>query len=136
MSWRRLRADELDHELLWLLVSCGALICALVWLGLGLPRPRCAFHQITGWACFGCGTTRCVQHLLAGSFGEALRMNPLAFAAIAAGALFNLYATVVLVLRLPRVRFDQLSVSQTRVLRFCAILAVALNWAWVLANGV
>lgn len=40
--------------------------------------PRCFFHEITGWYCPGCGTTRALHQLLHGNVGAAFRFNALA----------------------------------------------------------
>lgn len=40
--------------------------------------PGCAFYEITGWYCPGCGSGRMVRALLRGDFGLALAMNPFA----------------------------------------------------------
>jgi hypothetical protein len=47
------------------------------------PRflPRCAFFEVTGWFCPGCGNTRAAHALLHGDVAEALRQN--AFSVIA-----------------------------------------------------
>ena len=47
------------------------------------PRflPRCAFFEVTGWYCPGCGNTRAAHALLQGDLAEALRQN--AFSVIA-----------------------------------------------------
>ena len=47
------------------------------------PRflPRCAFFEVTGWYCPGCGNTRAAHALLHGDLAEALHQN--AFSVIA-----------------------------------------------------
>ena len=40
--------------------------------------PRCAFHELTGWKCPGCGGTRAAHALLHGNLTEAWQQNPLA----------------------------------------------------------
>ena len=39
--------------------------------------PKCLFHEITGWHCAGCGSTRAVHALLHGEFRRAIGLNPL-----------------------------------------------------------
>ena len=39
--------------------------------------PKCIFHEITGWHCAGCGSTRAVHALLHGELGRAIGFNPL-----------------------------------------------------------
>jgi hypothetical protein len=40
--------------------------------------PKCAFYQLTGWQCPGCGGLRAAHQLLHGQVMEALRLNALA----------------------------------------------------------
>ncbi|MEA3207421.1 MAG: hypothetical protein QOE70_478 [Chthoniobacter sp.] len=132
MTWRRLRPGDLDHEALWLGVSLSSLALAWLWLHLGLPRPACPFHALTGCPCPTCGATRCVALALDGSFGAAFLINPLISTAIVGVAVFDLYALVVLAARLPRCRFDTIS----RPVRGAAAGAFLLNWAWLVWTGV
>src|SRR5437764_4964358 len=44
--------------------------------------PRCAFHELTGLQCPGCGTTRALHHLLHGDVAGAFRLNAMLFVAI------------------------------------------------------
>jgi hypothetical protein len=46
--------------------------------------PVCAFHQLTGWNCPGCGGTRAAYQLLHGHLRTALRDNALFILALAA----------------------------------------------------
>ncbi len=130
--WRRLRAGEVDHEALWLGVSLAALAVAWLWVRLGLPSPACPFHELTGWACPGCGATRCVRHLFRGAFAAAFLVNPLVFTALAGTALFDLYAATVLALRLPRWRWDRVPVW----FRAGCAGILLVNWLWLLRTGV
>ena len=134
--WRPLRRGELDHETLWLGVSLATLVVVWAWMRLGLPSPACAFHEVTGWACPGCGGTRCVRSVFRGEFGAAFLLNPLAFTALIFIALFDLYAAVVLTLRLPRWRWEPLPMRVSSALRMgCAALVLG-NWLWLLSTGV
>lgn len=38
--------------------------------------PKCLFHELTGWACPGCGLQRALHALLHGDFAAAWRFNP------------------------------------------------------------
>src|SRR5437879_140164 len=101
---RPLRSDETDHELLSLSVGAPALFIARVWLHFGMPWPQCVFLHFTGIPCPTCGATRCFLFLTRGQIGSAFLINPLAFCALAAASLFAVYAPVVLMFRLPRIR--------------------------------
>jgi hypothetical protein len=49
--------------------------------------PRCAFHELTGLQCPGCGTTRALHHLLHGDLAGAFRLNAMLFVAVPFGAI-------------------------------------------------
>ena len=46
--------------------------------------PQCGFYLLTGLHCPGCGTLRCIHHLVHGELGAAVRCNLLAVAFIPA----------------------------------------------------
>jgi hypothetical protein len=48
--------------------------------------PFCLFHKLTGLHCPGCGGVRALHQILHGNLVEALRLNALLFAGLAAGA--------------------------------------------------
>src|SRR6476659_2685647 len=104
ISWRRVAPNESDHELIWLIISLASMVGGGVWLALGLPWPRCPFLAVTGLPCMTCGATRSTIAFLHGDFLAALRWNPLAFAALFALAVFDLYAVIVIVRRKTRLR--------------------------------
>ena len=126
---------QTDPELLVLGASAGTLAWGAAWVAGGLPLPQCAFHAITGCPCPTCGATRCVMALLHGRVGEALGWNPLVFTGLAAVALLNLYAIVVLAAGLPRVRFS-LRGGQARFLRIACLILLLANWAYEIHRGV
>jgi hypothetical protein len=134
MTWRRLRAGELDHEALWLGVSLAAAGVAWSWTQLALPTPHCPVRAFAGFPCPTCGATRCVVHLFHGAWGEAFAANPLVFAAFLGIALFDLYALAVLLARSPRWRWTP-SARGAAWLRGAVVAAVLVNWAWLLRDG-
>jgi len=129
---RRLAAGESDAELLALGVLGSAGVLGLAWLLLGLPTPRCPFHAFTGLPCLTCGGTRCVKNLLVGHVGTALAWNPLVFLGLGAAALFMLYASMVLVFRLPRVRVILESAREANLARIAVALTAAANWIYLI----
>ena len=136
MNWRRLQPGETDHEALWLGVSLACLAFAWLWLRLGLPLLHCPLHELTGCPCPTCGATRCVRFALGGDFGAALLINPLAFCALGATALYAAYAATVLALRRPRLRLDTWPAWVGKSARIAAIATIAANWAWLVWRGV
>lgn len=136
MVWRRLRPGEIDHELTWLCVTVACAAAGWLWLHLGLPHPDCLWHKLTGVACPTCGATRCVRHLTHGAWAAAFLVNPLIFLTLAGGALYDLYAATVLALRLPRLRFDEVSSRAGTLVRFAFLAALLGNWAWLIHRGI
>ena len=49
--------------------------------------------------------------------------------------LYVLYAAVVIIGRLPRVRIESLTPTEARVIRVLAILLIATNWLYLLLLG-
>jgi hypothetical protein len=132
---RPLTPRETDHELVWLSVSIVSLGLAAVWFAIGLPWPRCLFHDLTGHPCLTCGATRAVIQFLHGHFVAALRWNPLVFAALCALSVFNPYALLVLITRAPRLRIVHITNTQKRFGRAVVIALLALNWIYLLAHS-
>jgi Protein of unknown function (DUF2752) len=133
-SVRRLAPGELDHELIWLSVSILSIGFAAAWLTIGLPWPRCAFHELTRLPCVTCGMTRCGIQFFHGHFLAALRWNPFVFAVLCGVIAFDAYAFSTVAARTPRLRV-QLSTQRSKTfLRLALISALALNWIYLLLN--
>jgi hypothetical protein len=134
LTRRRLAPGELDHELIWLTVSLGGLACAVTWLVLGLPWPRCAFHDLTGLPCVTCGATRCAVQFFHGKLLAALSWNPLVFVSLCGLSVFDAYAFGVLVTRSPRLRIEFRTQTARKYARTVVIGALALNWIYLLSH--
>src|SRR5437899_8478393 len=130
MQFRRhqLEPGETDHELVWLAVSAGSLTLAAAWFTLGLPWPRCVFHELTGLPCVTCGMTRCAIQFFHGHFLVALRWNPLIFTLLCGVIAFDLYAFATLTMRVPRLRISFSTQRAKAFVRLSVILVFALNW--------
>lgn len=130
VSWRQLQPGELDHELIWLLVTVTGAALGAAWLALDLPWPRCNFRELFGIPCLTCGSTRSASALLHGDLAGAWNWNPLVTIGMLAVAVFDLYALVVLISRAPRLRIQLGSAKWPLV----AIVAAAgvLNWIYLL----
>ena len=130
---RQLNPGESDHELIWSAVSLGSLGLAAAWFALGLPWPRCIFHELTGLPCITCGMTRSAIQFFHGHFLAAWRWNPLVFAVLCGVATFDLYAFFTLVTRTTRLRvvFRE---KEKKYARIILMTAFALNWMYLLSH--
>jgi hypothetical protein len=99
-----------------------------------LPFVLCRFKAVTGLPCPTCGATRTFGRLFALDLPGAFAMNPLIFVVATAVVVWALADAVLwmrgraLTLRLPSGR-------GLRVLRAVVIVAVVVNWAWLIASG-
>ena len=131
---RRLDRSEIDYELVWLGASLASLSMAVAWFTLGLPWPRCVFHELTGLPCVTCGMTRCAIQFFHGHFLAALKWNPLVFTALCGVMAFDLYAFATLTTRAPRLRISFSTQRAKTFARVSIILAFALNWIYLLSH--
>jgi hypothetical protein len=131
---RPLAPGETDHELIWLSISVASIGLAATWFAVGLPWPRCLFHDITGRPCVTCGMTRSAIQFFHGHLLAAFQWNPLVFAALCGLSIFNAYAFVVLVTRAPRLRIALWTRAEKKNTRIIVIAALALNWVYLLLH--
>jgi hypothetical protein len=135
VSSRHRGPTEIDHELIWLSVSLGSLGVAVAWFALGLPWPRCVFHQLTGLPCVTCGMTRSTIAFFHGHFLAALLWNPLVFAFLCGVTAFDLYAFTVIAIRTPRLRISFQTEAEKKSARMIVIVALAVNWIYLLSHS-
>jgi hypothetical protein len=134
LNWRPLERREVDHELLWFIVSIIGLGLAAVWLAIGLPWPVCWFYELTGRPCASCGATRSAIALFHGQLIGSCRWNPLAFSAYCGIAAFNAYAFAVLITGGRRLRVS-FSTGEKRTIRAMVIVLILTNWAYLLGHS-
>ena len=131
---RRLKPGETNHELIWLAVSLGSLGLTAAWVTIGLPWPRCMFHEITSLPCVTCGMTRCGIQFFHAHFLAALKWNPLVFTALCGLTAFDLYAFATLATRGPRLRICFHNQTTKTFVRGAVIAALVLNWIYLLMH--
>jgi hypothetical protein len=129
---RPLGPQEIDHELLWLLISLSTFLGLSLWLSAGLATPRCAFRALTGFPCLTCGVTRSAWQFLHGHFLTSLRFNPLAFLGYCVITIFDLYAMVVLITRTPRLRLTNFTRIEKCAGRILVVALLCGNWLYLL----
>jgi hypothetical protein len=131
---RPLAPGETDHELVWLCVSLVGLTLAATWFALRMPWPHCLFLSITGHPCITCGATRCAIAFFHLDFLRAWSWNPLVLTVLCGLSIFDAYAFTVLILRAPRLRIVQFSVSEKNLIRVIAIILLLSNWLYLLSR--
>lgn len=129
---RPLARLEIDYELLGLLLSLGGAVILLVWLSAHLPVPRCVFHDLTSLPCPTCGATRAAWQFLHGNFAASLRFNPLAFFVYGAIGLFDIYAVLVLLCAVPRIRCHNFTAAEKLLVRVVTVSLLLGNWSYLL----
>jgi hypothetical protein len=134
LSVRRLAPGEVDHELIWLSASVSSVGFAAVWLYLGLPWPRCVFHDVTKLPCVTCGMTRCGIEFFHGHFLAALQWNPFVFAVLCGFIVFDIYALVTLIAGTPRLRLKLSTQRAKTFLRVSVVSSLAVNWIYLLLH--
>ena len=80
-----------------------------------------------------CGATRSAIAFFHLNFVDAFRWNPLVFTILGALSIFNAYAFVVLIMRVPRLRL-QFTANERRFARFIAIALLLSNWIYLLSR--
>jgi hypothetical protein len=98
-----------------------------------LPFTVCTFKLLSGWPCLTCGSTRALGRLFHLDLAGALASNPLAILvalAVVPWALADLAL-------LPRGQAVRLSLPPggARIARVAAVLALVLNWIYLVAAG-
>jgi hypothetical protein len=131
---RQITAHEIDHELIWLLVSLGTLLGFVLWFAARLPMPQCVFHTLTGLPCVTCGATRSAFQFLHGHFVASLVFNPLAFITFCSVTIFDLYAVTVLITRAPRFRLINFTDAEKLLVRGGGVALLAGNWLYLLTT--
>ena len=132
LSWRPLIPGERDPELIWGSVLLAAGFMTVAWLSAKLPTPLCPLHSLTGLPCPTCGMTRGLGCLFRGNLEAAFLFNPLGMMLFLGAAFYILYAAIVVIGRLPRLRWKQIPATTAFRLRIGAVILIATNWAYLI----
>lgn len=120
-------------DFLGVLGIAGLLVARYIPVARIIPFWGCAFRNITGWPCPGCGLTRVADRFSHFNFHGAFLANPLG--AIAAGLLvvFAVWSFLHLVFKVP-VPTLTLNDRDWRWVRNLAIVLATLNYLFVIAR--
>jgi len=104
------------------------------WLHLDhVPVTFCSLKAMTGIPCFSCGATRAFGRLFALDLAGALAMNPLVTLGALSVAVWG--AADLIVLPWGRALRVEVPPGLARVLRMGAVVAVVLNWIFLVVDG-
>lgn len=137
IRWRRVSGHDTDPERVFG-VFFLSLFAAFLWLVAKMPVhlvPGCLLREWTGIPCLACGSLRALKHLTAGEPGHALRVQPLATVLVVLGLAYLLYAWIVVLFRLPRIRLEKATKGERLALVVIALLAAAANWGYLFVVG-
>ena len=95
-----------------------------------LPFWGCAFREMTGWPCPGCGLTRAADRISHLNFAGAWDANPLGTIAAVGFLVAIVLSALHLALRMPLPSVRLTATERTGGYVLLA-LAVLLNWSWV-----
>ncbi|HPR64683.1 MAG TPA: DUF2752 domain-containing protein [Thermoanaerobaculia bacterium] len=116
-------------------VAAAGLFFLFIYPFLPLHVRHCVFHQMTGYPCPTCGSTRAALTLLHGHPIQALAYNPLAILSGMALGVWGMASFFFEILGKRRFKLE-MSKKEGNLLRVSAILAILLNWAWLIYWGV
>jgi hypothetical protein len=135
VTLRQLTPAEIDHELIWGGIAVLVLGVARWFPFAVFPPPRCPLKMLTGYPCCTCGLTRSLLAFAHGEVVAAFTWNPLVALCALGSVVYALYAAIVLVFGLPRVRWSLTAFWERVVVRLLAVAVIVANWAYLVAVG-
>ncbi len=111
---------------------CGFLVARFIPVA-RLPFWGCAFRDLTGWPCLGCGLTRVADRMSHFNFPGALDANPLGALAAFAFMVAIVWSVLHLAFKVPYPNVFVGDPIASR-LRWGLLVAVVVNWGWMAAR--
>jgi hypothetical protein len=124
--------QETTH-LVWGPLALFIVLAAWFLQGAVEKLPPCVFKEIVGLPCLTCGATRSIVALSHRDIGLALALNPLVPVLVAGLMVLSLITFLGWVIK--RRIVLTLSVRQKNVIRLLALLAIVVNWLYLIAVG-
>lgn len=121
---------ERQLALLWGGLALAAVALQPLWKLLAPHLRPCVFRAVTGVSCPTCGATRATTALLDGRIIDALTLNPLVAGSVAVFILGGVFAPL---WAWRKGTAPQLPSPLPIWVRLGIVVAIAANWAWVIA---
>ena len=133
LSWPKPNRTLGPLDVLGLVGLAGLLVARFIPVARIIPFWGCAFRRVTGWPCPGCGLTRAADHFSHLHWLTAVKSNPLGTLAAAGFAVLAVWTLIHLAFKVP---FPDITLSgrEWRVLRYAAVIAFGLNYAFVIVQ--
>ncbi|MFC2173829.1 DUF2752 domain-containing protein [Acidobacteriota bacterium] len=125
----------IDHELIWGSIGLFALLVARLAPLKAFSLLSCPFKVITGLPCFTCGLTRTFLHMVRFQFSAAFALNPVGTVFFLFVVFFVVYAMVVFLFKLPRLRVRVKNKKIRLALRIGIPLLILANWIYLIVHG-
>lgn len=131
LVWKRLAAGEDDPEFVFGVCVLSATLLLVVIAALVPPDwiPDCVFAHYTHIPCPTCGSYRALALLKAGDWSGALGTQPLVVAGGLLAVVYAAYSWIVVLGRLPRLRFAS---RPGRWLPLLLVAAILGNWLYII----
>lgn len=131
LAWRKLAAGEDDPEFVLGVCVLSATLLLVAVAALVPPEwiPDCLFARYTHVPCPTCGSYRALALLKAGEWPAAFVTQPLVVAGGLLAVVYTAYSWIVVLGRLPRLRFAP---RPGRWLLLLLVAAVLANWLYLI----
>ena len=98
--------------------------------------PICRFHATTGLPCPTCGATRAIHLLSTGKVIQAWIMQPLLITIAIFAIIYTLYAFIVVLGKLPRIRLVNVTTKNRNHILIACTALIILNWIYLALAGI
>jgi hypothetical protein len=132
LTWPKPNREIGVVDALGLTGLCGLLVARVIPFE-RLPFWGCAWREVTGWPCLGCGLTRVAIRVSHFDFAGAWDANPLGTVFASLFVVAIVAAAVHLAFKVPLPQME-LTPREWRYVRIALGIVVLVNYAWVAVN--
>jgi hypothetical protein len=133
VTWPKPNRRFGPFDILGLIGLGGLFVARFIPVAKIIPFWGCMFRRVTGYPCPGCGLTRAADHFAHLHWLTALKSNPLGTLAALLFAICAVWTVLHLLFKVPFPEVE-LSDREWRAVRYVAIVAFVLNYAFVVVQ--